>query len=119
MTKAVQKIALFPSRDIPFNKLVLSQANARHVKAGISIKQLAESIARRTLLQSLNVSAVLDAEGQKLACSKYRQVPGGIARWSFWLNKSAWQRRKLFLYALDATRRRSLSDSRLSNRVRP
>lgn len=53
MTKAVQKITLSPSRDIPFNKLVLSQSNVRHVKAGISIEQLAESIAHRTLLQSL------------------------------------------------------------------
>jgi ParB family chromosome partitioning protein len=29
MTKAVQKITLSPSRDIPFNKLVLSQSNVR------------------------------------------------------------------------------------------
>ncbi len=39
MTKAVQKITLSPSRDIPFNKLVLSQSNVRRVKAGISIEQ--------------------------------------------------------------------------------
>lgn len=45
MTKAVQKITLSPSRDIPFNKLVLSQSNVRRVKAGVSIEQLAESIA--------------------------------------------------------------------------
>src|ERR1700748_2720721 len=50
----VEKITLSPSRDIPFNKLVLSQANVRRVKAGISVEQLAESIAQRTLLQSLN-----------------------------------------------------------------
>ena len=41
MTK-VQKITLSPSRDIPFNKLVLSQSNVRRVKAGVSIGQLAE-----------------------------------------------------------------------------
>jgi ParB family transcriptional regulator, chromosome partitioning protein len=58
MTKAVQKITLSPSRDIPFNKLVLSQSNVRRVKAGVSIEQLAESIAQRTLLQSLSVRAV-------------------------------------------------------------
>jgi hypothetical protein len=52
MTK-VQKITLSPSRDIPFNKLVLSQSNVRRVKPGVSIEQLAESIAQRTLLQSL------------------------------------------------------------------
>ncbi|WLC17623.1 hypothetical protein QIH76_04225 [Bradyrhizobium diazoefficiens] len=40
MTKAVQKITLSPSRDIPFNKLVLSQSNVRRVKAGVSIEQL-------------------------------------------------------------------------------
>src|SRR5207245_9701085 len=39
MTKAVQKITLSPSRDIPFNKLVLSQSNVRRVKVGISIEQ--------------------------------------------------------------------------------
>ena len=38
-----------PSRDIPLNKLVLSQANVRRVKAGVSIEELAEDIARRTL----------------------------------------------------------------------
>lgn len=31
MTKAVQKITLSPSRDIPFNKLVLSQSNVRRI----------------------------------------------------------------------------------------
>ena len=44
MASAVQKIKLSPSRDIPFNKLVLSQANVRRVKAGISIEELAEVI---------------------------------------------------------------------------
>jgi ParB family chromosome partitioning protein len=34
MASAVQKIKFSPSRDIPFNKLVLSQANVRRVKAG-------------------------------------------------------------------------------------
>ena len=58
---SVQKIKLSPSRDIPFNKLVLSQSNVRRVKAGVSIEQLAESIAQRTLLQSLSVRAVFDA----------------------------------------------------------
>ena len=33
MTKAVQKITLSPSRDIPFNKLVLGQSNVRRIKA--------------------------------------------------------------------------------------
>src|SRR5260221_2743127 len=63
MAKSVQKITLSASRDIPFNKLVLSQANVRRVKAGISVEELAKDIARRTLLQSLSVRPVLDAEG--------------------------------------------------------
>lgn len=40
MTKQ-QKITLSASRDIPFNKLMLSQSNVRHVKAGVSIEELA------------------------------------------------------------------------------
>jgi hypothetical protein len=32
-TKSAAKIALSVSRDIPFNKLVLSQSNVRRVKA--------------------------------------------------------------------------------------
>ncbi|MGJ4950034.1 ParB N-terminal domain-containing protein [Bradyrhizobium sp. HKCCYLS20291] len=77
MTKAAQKITLSPSRDIPFNKLVLSQSNVRRVKGGVSIEQLAESIAERTLLQSLNVRAVLDAEGNETGMF---EVPAGGRR---------------------------------------
>src|SRR5258708_5073042 len=74
MAPAVQKITLSSSRDIPFNKLVLSQSNVRRAKAGVSIEELAEDIARRTLLQSLNVRPGLDAEDgmwldQLMACT--------------------------------------------------
>ncbi len=62
MTKQ-QKITLSASRDIPFNKLMLSQSNVRHVKAGVSIEELAEDIARRTLLSSITVRPVLDDGG--------------------------------------------------------
>lgn len=48
MTKQ-QKITLSASRDIPFNKLMLSQSNVRHVKAGVSIEELAEDIQRAPL----------------------------------------------------------------------
>ncbi|MCC8959920.1 ParB N-terminal domain-containing protein [Bradyrhizobium sp. Pear77] len=78
MTKAVQKITLSPSRDIPFNKLVLSQSNVRRVKAGVSIAQLAESIAQRTLLQSLSVRAVVDADGNETGMF---EVPAGGRRY--------------------------------------
>ena len=75
---SVQKIKLSPSRDIPFNKLVLSQSNVRRVKAGVSIEQMAESIAQRTLLQSLSVRAVVDAEGQETGMF---EVPAGGRRY--------------------------------------
>ena len=66
------------SRDIPFNKLVLSQANVRRIKAGVSIEELAEDIARRTLLQSLTVRPVLDASGAETGMF---EVPAGGRRY--------------------------------------
>ncbi len=78
MACVVQKIKLSPSRDIPFNKLVLSQSNVRRVEAGVSIEQLAESIAQRTLLQSLSVRAVVDADGQETGMF---EVPAGGRRY--------------------------------------
>jgi ParB family chromosome partitioning protein len=74
---ATAKITLSASRDIPFNKLVLSQSNVRRVKAGISIEELAEDIARRSLLQSLSVRAVLDAGGTETGMF---EVPAGGRR---------------------------------------
>ncbi len=74
---ATAKITLSASRDIPFNKLVLSQSNVR-VKAGISIEELAEDIARRSPLQSLNVQPVLDAAGQETGMF---EVPAGGRRY--------------------------------------
>lgn len=77
MPKSVAKIALSSSRDIPFNRLVLSQANVRRIKAGVSIEELAESIARRTLLQSLTVRPILDDEGAETGMF---EVPAGGRR---------------------------------------
>ena len=77
MTKA-QKITLFPSRDIPF-KFVLSQSNVRRVKAGVSIEQLAKSIAQRTQLQSPNVRAVVDGEGNETGMSEVPTFQKGKA----------------------------------------
>jgi ParB family transcriptional regulator, chromosome partitioning protein len=78
MAKADQKIKMSPSRDIPFNKLVLSQSNVRRTKAGISIEDLAEDIARRRLLQGLNVRPIFDADGQE---SGMFDVPAGGRRY--------------------------------------
>ncbi|HEV7248147.1 MAG TPA: ParB/RepB/Spo0J family partition protein [Shinella sp.] len=75
MAQAIQKIALNVGRDIPFNKLVLSQQNVRKTKAGVSIEELADDIARRGLLTSLNVRAELDAEGKETGI--YRIPAGG------------------------------------------
>ena len=79
MATATQKIVLSPSRNIPFNKLVLSQSNVRRVKAGVSVEELAEDIARRgTLLQSLNVRPVLDADSSETGMF---EVPAGGRRY--------------------------------------
>jgi ParB family chromosome partitioning protein len=78
MATTVQKITLSSSRDIPFNKLVLSQSNVRRVKAGVSIEELSEDIARRGLLQGLNVRPVLDAEGAETGMF---EVPAGGRRY--------------------------------------
>jgi len=77
MTKAVQKITLSPSRDIPFDKLVLSQSNVRRIKAGVSVEELTEDIARRGLLQSLSVRPVLAADGTETG--KF-EIPAGGRR---------------------------------------
>ena len=77
MATAAQKITLSSSRDIPFNKLVLSQSNVRRVKAGISVEELADSIARRGLIQSLHVRPVIDAEGKETGMF---EVPAGGRR---------------------------------------
>ena len=78
MTAAVSKLTLSSSRDIPLNKLVLSQSNVRRVKAGVSIEELAEDITRRgCLLQSLNVRPVLDAHGAETGMF---EVPAGGRR---------------------------------------
>ena len=63
MKQVALKIKMSPSSDIPFDKLVLSQSNVRRVKTGALIEELAEDIARRGLLQSLNVRPVLDGDG--------------------------------------------------------
>ncbi|MDP2782137.1 ParB N-terminal domain-containing protein [Devosia sp.] len=70
-------IALSTSRDIPLDKLVLSQANVRKNKAGVSIEELAEDIARRGLLQGLSVRPVMDETGAETGMY---EVPAGGRR---------------------------------------
>ncbi len=76
MTKHA-KITLSGARDIPFSALMLSQANVRRVKAGVSIDSLASDIERRGLLQSLTVRAHRDEEGNETGRF---EVPAGGRR---------------------------------------
>lgn len=78
MATTIQKITLSPSRDIPFNKLLLSQSNVRRVKAGVSVEQLAEDIARRGLLQGLSVRPVTDQAGVETGMF---EIPAGGRRY--------------------------------------
>ncbi|MBB3773521.1 ParB family chromosome partitioning protein [Angulomicrobium tetraedrale] len=78
MATTVQKITLSPSRDIPFNKLLLSQSNVRRIKAGVSIEELAEDIARRGLLQGLSVRPVVDGAGVETGMF---EIPAGGRRY--------------------------------------
>ena len=78
MAKTVQKITLERLARIPFNKLMLSQSNVRRIKAGVSIEELAEDIARRTLLQSITVRPVLDADGAETGMF---EIPAGGRRY--------------------------------------
>ncbi|WP_315836186.1 ParB/RepB/Spo0J family partition protein [Bradyrhizobium prioriisuperbiae] len=78
MATTVQKITLSPSRDIPFNKLLLSQSNVRRVKAGVSVEELANDIARRGLLQGLSVRAVVDQAGVETGMF---EIPAGGRRY--------------------------------------
>lgn len=78
MASAVQKVVLASSRDIPFNRLLLSQSNVRRIKAGVSIEELAGDIARRGLLQGLSVRAVVDADGTETGMF---EIPAGGRRY--------------------------------------
>ncbi len=75
---APAKIILSASRDIPLDRLVLAQANVRRLKAGLSIEDLAEDIARRTLLQGLSVRPILDSAGAETG--RY-EIPAGGRRY--------------------------------------
>jgi ParB family chromosome partitioning protein len=78
MASTTQKIVLSSARDIPFNKLVLSQSNVRRIQSGVSIEELAEDIARRTLLQSLSVRPIVDADCNETGMF---EIPAGGRRY--------------------------------------
>ncbi|MDE8346858.1 MAG: ParB/RepB/Spo0J family partition protein [Acidocella sp.] len=74
---AATPLALSSSRDIPLDRLKLSQNNVRQIKAGLSIGDLAEDIARRTLLQSLSVREIADDAGEPTG---HYEIPAGGRR---------------------------------------
>lgn len=67
----------------PFQQPGLSQSNVRRVKAGISVDELARSIARRGLIQSLHVRAVIGEDraetGKFSACGRAAFPGSGTA----------------------------------------
>ena len=75
---AIQKITLNQAENIPFDKLFLSQKNVRRIKNGVSIEDLAADIARRGLIQSLNVRPE-SKDGEETG--RY-EVPAGGRRFS-------------------------------------
>lgn len=79
MAKANQKIVLDQSENIPFHLIDLSQKNVRRIKNGVSIEDLAEDIALRGLLQSLNVRPSRDSDGKETG--RY-EAPAGGRRYS-------------------------------------
>lgn len=78
MARPTTKLTLHAARAIPFDKLVLSQANVRRLQAGQPIEDLAEDIARRSLLTSLTVRPVRDATGAETGLF---EVPAGGRRY--------------------------------------
>ena len=68
-------INLAAATSIPLSRLALSPANVRQTKATLSIDALAESIALRSLLQSLSVRPVLDETGAETG--RYEIQAGG------------------------------------------
>lgn len=71
----MSKITLLSASDIALDRLVASNANVRRIKAGVSVEDLSEDIARRGLLQSLSVRPVVDGEGAETG--KYAVTAGG------------------------------------------
>jgi ParB family chromosome partitioning protein len=75
MAKAAKKIVFSRSRDIPFNKLVLSDANVRRTRPEAELDELTHDINRREdLIQGLNVRAILDDDGNETGVF---EVPAG------------------------------------------
>jgi hypothetical protein len=71
---------------------VLSQSNVRCARAGVSIEDLSEDIARRGLLQGLNVRPGLDAEGVETCMFEVPPAGAAISRSNASSSRSAYAR---------------------------
>jgi ParB family transcriptional regulator, chromosome partitioning protein len=60
---APEAVHIYPIRMIPLNLLDVDEANVRQIKNGVTIEILADDIAERSLIQSLNVRTANDADG--------------------------------------------------------
>lgn len=64
--RAVPMIVFSRARDIPFNRIRLSDSNVRATDVAAGLDELTQDIERREdLIQGLNVRAVLDADGNE------------------------------------------------------
>lgn len=75
MDKAAQKFTLLLLRDVPLDKLMLSQFSVLRIKARMSADELAKDIARSDLLQNLSVRAVMAKDGSD--SGKFENPAGG------------------------------------------
>lgn len=63
---AIPMIVFSQARDIPFNRIALSDSNVREVDVEAGLDELTSDIERREdLVQGLNVRAILDADGSE------------------------------------------------------
>lgn len=73
---AVPIIVFSRARDIPFNRIRLSEDNVRKIDVEDGLDELSQDIERREdLIQSLNVRAILDADGNETG--DYETPAGG------------------------------------------
>ncbi|AEQ52855.1 ParB/RepB/Spo0J family partition protein [Pelagibacterium halotolerans] len=79
MAKSPKKIVFSRSRDIPFDKLVISEANVRQIRPETGLDELTQDIDRREdLIQGLNVRALVDENGEETG---FFEVPAGGRRY--------------------------------------
>lgn len=74
---ALSVVTINPATNIPLEQLTFSKDNVRQIEPDRQVQALADSIARRSMLQSLSVRPVLDDQGVETGMY---EVPGGGRR---------------------------------------